>query len=90
VPPNERDRLREDAAADLKNLEDGDGWDDLSEPTRPDIKLPALPIRQPSTPEIAVDGAERILSLVPPWQRGIIVLAVIAAVVFVGHEAGWW
>lgn len=90
MPQSERDRLREDAAEDLKNLEAGDGWDDLSEPTRPDIQLPPLTVRQPSTPEIAVRGAERILALVPPWQRGIIILAVIAAIVFVGHEAGWW
>ena len=89
MPPNERDRLREDAAADLKTLEAGDGWEELSEPTRPDHQQP-LPMRQPSIPEIAVNGSERILTLIPPWQRGIIVLAAIGAVVFVGHQAGWW
>jgi hypothetical protein len=90
MPPSERDRLREDAQADLKSLEDVAGWEDLSEPTRPDVQLPPLPVRQPSTPEIAVDGAERILRLIPPWQRGIIVLVAIGAAVFVGHGLGWW
>lgn len=80
-----RDRFRRDnralrrARRQLESLPD----DEVSEVTRPDVRVP-------SSAPAPLRGLFAILTLLPPWGRVLVVLAIIGAAAAGGHTLGWW
>lgn len=85
---DERDRLRQAVADELRELKEADP-DEISEVAE-DVVRAMRASRPDSTPATA-KGIVAVLNTLPPWARLPALLAVIAAAAYGGgHQLGWW